>query len=171
MNRGHRAADYLRLVEKLRGARPDLALSTDFIVGFPSETEHDFAQTLWLAEQVGYAQAYSFKYSPRPGTPATLDRAQVAEEQKSERLLRLQSVLKAQQLRFNRSKLGSRMAVLLEKSGRHAGQRVGRSPWLQAVYVAAPDSCPPLVDVEIVGAGPNSLAGRIHGSGMAECAA
>jgi tRNA-2-methylthio-N6-dimethylallyladenosine synthase len=161
MNRGHRAADYLALIDKLRRARPDLALSSDFIVGFPGESEEDFTATLDLAARVDYAQAYSFKYSPRPGTPAALDAEQVPEERKVERLARLQDLLKAQQLRFNRSKVGTRTTVLLEGPGRRARQRIGRTPWLQSVHIEDADWLAGIVEVDIVGAGANSLAGRI----------
>jgi tRNA-2-methylthio-N6-dimethylallyladenosine synthase len=132
MNRKHRRADYLRLVEALRRARPDLALSGDFIVGFPGESDSDFEDTLQLVQEVGYAQAYSFKYSPRPGTPAATHAEQVPEPVKAERLARLQTLLADQQTAFNRSMLGRRMAVLLEKPGKRTGQLAGKSPWLQA---------------------------------------
>jgi tRNA-2-methylthio-N6-dimethylallyladenosine synthase len=167
MNRGHAAADYLRLVERLRAARPGLALSSDFIVGFPGETEADFVATLDLVRQVNYAQAFSFKYSPRPGTPAALSEHQVPEEVKADRLERLQALLKAQQLAFNRSKIGTVIPVLLEKPGRHPGQLVGRSPWLQAVHVAAPASAMgTIVEAEIGAATLNSLAGTCVGAAV-----
>jgi tRNA-2-methylthio-N6-dimethylallyladenosine synthase len=139
MNRRHRAASYLRLVERIRGARPDIALSGDFIVGFPGETEDDFRKTLRLVEEVGYASAFSFKYSPRPGTPAAA-MEQVPEAEKSERLARLQDLLSAQQAAFNRSRLDMSFDVLFERPGRKPGQIVGRSPWLQPVQVLAPAS-------------------------------
>ena len=137
MNRRHDRDFYLRLVEKLRLARPDLALSSDFIVGFPGETEADFEDTLALVETVGYASAYSFKYSPRPGTPAA-ERPQVPDAVKAERLKRLQALIARQQAEFNARMRGLKVDVLFEKPGRHAGQIVGRSPWLQAVQVDAP---------------------------------
>ena len=124
MNRRHTAADYLRLVEKLRAARPDLALSSDFIVGFPGETEADVQATLDLAEAVGFAQAYSFKYSPRPGTPAALLDDQIAEDEKSRRLGRLHEVLERHQLAFNRRMVGRRLDVLAERPGR---KQIGRA--------------------------------------------
>ena len=161
MNRGHRAEEYLALVERLRRARPDLALSSDFIVGFPGETDADFEATLALVRAVDYAQAFSFKYSPRPGTPAALAENQVPEEAKAERLEALQALLKEQQLRFNRSKVGAVVPVLLEKPGRHPGQLVGRSPWLQPVHLEAPArDIGRIVEARIGAATINSLAGR-----------
>lgn len=165
MNRGHDAADYLRLVDRLRRARPDLAFSSDFIVGFPGESEADFAATLALAREVGYAQAYSFKYSARPGTPAAEMATQIAEEAKAERLALLQAEIAASQWRFNQATVSRRMAVLLERPGRTEGQLVGRSPYMQAVHVdAGPVSVGLLgtiADVEIVSAGPHSVAARL----------
>ena len=127
----------MKLIDRIRQARPDIALSGDFIVGFPGETDEDFEDTIKLVENVGYASAFSFKYSPRPGTPAA-EREQIAEPVKVERLARLQSLLGEQQAAFNRSRLGMKMEVLFEKEGRKAGQIVGRSPWLQPVQVMAP---------------------------------
>ncbi len=162
MNRRHTAADYLRIIEKVRKARPDIAISGDFIVGFPGETEEDFRQTLRLVEEVRYAQAFSFRYSPRPGTPAAEAADQVPEPVKAERLSRLQDVLFAQQEAFNAGFVGRRFAILLEKPGRHEGQLIGRSPWLQAVYVDAGDHrIGDLVEVEAIRATRNALAGRI----------
>jgi len=138
MNRRHDRDTYFRIIDRLRESRPDLALSGDFIVGFPGESEKDFEQTMDLVERVGYAQAYSFKYSPRPGTPASALELQVPEEAKSERLQRLQTLLNRQQLAFNQGKTGQVMDVLLERKGRVDGQLVGRSPWMQAVHVQAP---------------------------------
>ncbi|MCW5771700.1 MAG: tRNA (N6-isopentenyl adenosine(37)-C2)-methylthiotransferase MiaB [Rhodospirillaceae bacterium] len=161
MNRGHVVADYLTLIDRLRVARPDLALSSDFIVGFPGETEADFAATLDLVRKVEFAQAYSFKYSARPGTPAALAENQVAEDEKSERLERLQALLREQQLAFNRSKVGAVVPVLLDRPGRHAGQLVGRSPWLQAVHVeAAAHQMGCIVEARVRAATLNSLAGE-----------
>ena len=160
MNRRYTAAGYLRLVERLREARPDIALSGDFIVGFPGETDRDFEATLELAREVGYASAFSFKYSPRPGTPAAGDR--IPEEAKSGRLAALRQVLDAQRAAFNRATLGRTCPVLLERPGRHAGQLVGRSPWMQAVRVDAPAAAiGRIVDVALVGAGPNGMAGVV----------
>ncbi|MDP7345251.1 MAG: radical SAM protein, partial [Alphaproteobacteria bacterium] len=138
MGRKHRAGDYLRLVERLRAARPDLALSGDFIVGFPGESDADFAATLALVREVGYASAYSFKYSARPGTPAAELPGQLPEALKAARLAELQSLLEAQQLAFNRACEGRRLEVLLERPGRQPGQLVGRSPYMQAVHLQAP---------------------------------
>ncbi|WP_062227070.1 tRNA (N6-isopentenyl adenosine(37)-C2)-methylthiotransferase MiaB [Aureimonas frigidaquae] len=158
MNRRHRAEDYLRLVDRIRGARPDLALSGDFIVGFPGESEADFEDTLALVRQVGYAQAYSFKYSPRPGTPGAALDDHVPEDVKSERLERLQALLRQQQLAFQTSFAGRDTDVLIEKPGRHAGQMVGRSPFLLPVVVpAAAGQVGDIVRVRIARSLPNSL--------------
>ena len=161
MNRRHRAEDYLRLVERIRAARPDMALSGDFIVGFPGETEADFAETLALVAAVGYAQAFSFAYSARPGTPAA-GRPGVPEAEKSDRLHRLQALLASQQAAFQSAQVGRTLPVLIEKPGREPGQMAGRSPYLNAVHLAAPpDLVGRVVPVEIAAAGPNSLAGRL----------
>ncbi|PTW63018.1 tRNA-i(6)A37 thiotransferase enzyme MiaB [Breoghania corrubedonensis] len=164
MNRKHTGEEYLHLVERIRAARPDIALSGDFIVGFPSETEADFQATLDLVREIGYASAFSFKYSPRPGTPgANLD-GQVPEEVKSERLARLQALLSQQQRAFNASKRGTEMDVLFEKPGRFEGQLGGRSPWLQAVHVEAPaELLGEIRRVVIEDVGSNSLVGRLVG--------
>jgi len=162
MNRRHRVADYRRTVERLRIARPDLALSSDFIVGFPGESEADFQATLDLVAEIGYASAYSFKYSRRPGTPAALLEDQVPEPVKAERLERLQALLREQQQAFNARAIGGRMAVLFERPGRLPGQLVGRSPWLQAVHAAAPAALlGRIAEVRIRAVGPNSLAGEL----------
>ncbi|HVV92455.1 MAG TPA: tRNA (N6-isopentenyl adenosine(37)-C2)-methylthiotransferase MiaB [Hyphomicrobiales bacterium] len=159
MNRRHRAADYLALIERIRRARPDIALSGDFIVGFPGETDEDFEATLRVIREVGYASAFSFKYSPRPGTPAAGRDDQVAEPVKVERLARLQELLEEQRQAFNRACRGRRMEVLLDRPGRHPGQLGGRSPYLQAVHVTAPGAgIGDIVAVEIAAVGPNSLA-------------
>jgi len=161
MNRQHTADDYRRIIDRLRRVRGDVALSSDFIVGHPGEDNSDFEATLRLVEDIGYAQAYSFKYSPRPGTPAAAESDQVPDAIKSERLARLQALLEEQQQAFNRSQIGRTLEVLLERPGRHPGQLVGRSPYLQPVHMMAP---PPLVGAlvraRIVGAEPNSLAGE-----------
>ncbi len=162
MNRKHTAARYLERVERLRAARPDLALSSDFIVGFPGETEADFADTLRLVEAVGYAGAFSFKYSPRPGTPAAALPGQVDEAVKSKRLERLNTLLLAQKAAFDRSQVGRRLPVLWEKPGRRPGQIIGRSPYLQAVWAQAPASLiGQITEVDILSANPNSLTGAI----------
>jgi tRNA-2-methylthio-N6-dimethylallyladenosine synthase len=161
MNRCHRAGDYLRLIERIRAARPDIAISGDFITGFPGETEADFGDTLALVREVRYAQAYAFRYSPRPGTPAAAA-DQVPDEVRAERLARLQALLAEQQAAFGRAQIGREMPVLIEKPGRHAGQVVGRSPYLQAVHLEAPaERTGSIIEVAITGAGPNSLAGRL----------
>ena len=160
MNRKHSASDYRRIVDKLRAARPDIALASDFIVGFPGESERDFEATLGLVRDVGYAQAYSFKYSARPGTPAAADPLQVPEAAKSERLARLQDLLNGQQQAFNRSCVGKRLPVLFERPGKRDGQLVGRSPYMQAVHAeAGAAGIGDLAEVEILAAGPNSLSG------------
>lgn len=162
MNRAHTADSYLATVEKLRAARPDLALSSDFIVGFPGETEADFEDTLALVRAVNYAQAFSFKYSARPGTPAATMEEQLDEEVKSDRLARLQALLMEQQHAFNRATVGRRLPVLLERSGKKPGQLIGKSPYLQSVHVTAPGlSIGDLVEVDILSAGPNSLEGSL----------
>ena len=163
MNRKHTVSDYRRLVGKVRAARPDIALSTDVIVGFPGETEGEFLQTLRLVEDIGFAQAFSFKYSPRPGTPAAKLEEQLPEEVKSERLQRLQHLLASQTSRFNEGCVGLTIPVLFERLGRHAGQIVGRSPYLQPVHATgARDLLGRIIPVEISGAGPNSLLGVIR---------
>jgi len=162
MNRAHTAESYLAIVDRLRAARPDIALSSDFIVGFPGETEADFEDTLALVRAVNYAQAYSFKYSSRPGTPAATMEGHLDEDVKSDRLARLQAAIAEGQLAFNRGTVGRRVEVLLERRGRKAGQLIGKSPYLQSVHVAAPGlSIGDLVAVDIVSAGPNSLEGKL----------
>lgn len=140
MNRGHTAAFYLELIEKTRIARPDIALSSDFIVGFPGETEEDFQATLDLIQRVNFAMTYFFKYSPRPGTPASDMADQVSEEIKSERLARLQALVDEQRHAYNRSKIGQALDVLFEKAGRYEGQIAGKTPYWQAVQVNGPKS-------------------------------
>jgi len=162
MNRKHTAEHYVDLASRIRQARPDIALSTDIIVGFPGETDWDFEQTLALIREVGFAQAYSFKYSPRPGTPASTMREQVPENVKSERLLQLQGLLDEQQIIFNKECVGKHMPVLFERTGRKDGQLVGRSPYLQAVHSdAGTDLLGSIIEVEIISAGPNSLEADI----------
>jgi len=162
MNRKHTAEDYLRIIEDLRRARPDLALSTDIIVGFPGEKEADFEATLELVRAVGFASAYSFKYSRRPGTPAAALRGQVAEEAKTERLARLQALLCEQQRAFNAACVGQRLPVLVGGPGRKPGQMAGRSPYLQAVHFEGPAGLVGReVTVEVAAASQNSLTGRL----------
>ncbi|HYM18744.1 MAG TPA: tRNA (N6-isopentenyl adenosine(37)-C2)-methylthiotransferase MiaB [Micropepsaceae bacterium] len=159
MNRGHGRDDYLRLVERIRAARRDIAVSSDFIVGFPGETEKDFEATLSLVREVDYAGSFSFKYSPRPGTPAAVAR-QIPDEVKAERLSRLQALLTEQQHRFNQGCRGKVLPVLFDKPGRKNGQAVGRSPYLQPVHVAgAEDFIGEIRQVEIAAVLPNSLRG------------
>ncbi len=167
MNRKHSSDDYRRLIEKLRDARPDLALSGDFIVGFPGESEADFSQTMRLVAKIGYAQAYSFKYSPRPGTPAADAEGQVPDPVKAERLQRLQELLQTQKTAFNCAMDGQTLDVLLEKPGRRPGQLVGRSPWSQTVHVDAPaEIIGAIVAVRIETIGANSLSGAMSGPAM-----
>ena len=161
MNRKHTAEGYLRLIERIRAARADILISGDFIVGFPEETEADFQATLDLIEAVGYGQAFSFKYSPRPGTPAA-ERPQVEEPVKSERLQRLQALITRQQRTVQEAMVGRRVGVLFEKPGRMAGQMVGKSDHLHAVHVTGSGlGVGDLAQVRIVGSGPNSLEGRV----------
>ena len=162
MNRGHTADAYLRLIERVRVARPDMALSGDFIVGFPGETEADFQATLAVVREARYASAFSFKYSRRPGTPGAAMQGQVAEAEKDDRLQRLQALLAAQQAEFNVSCVGRTLPVLFEKPGRHPGQIIGRSPYLQGVHVTAPQSLiGRIAAVAITRAERNSLAGAL----------
>jgi len=164
MNRRHTADDYRRTVQKLRKARPDLALSSDFIVGYPGESELDFRATLDLVSEIEFAQAFSFKYSPRPGTPAAIER-QVPESAKVERLAELQALLQRQQQAFNAATVGTTMPVLFEKPGRHDGQLIGRSPYLQPVHAdASSEAIGQILPVEILRTSANSLAGRITGN-------
>jgi tRNA-2-methylthio-N6-dimethylallyladenosine synthase len=163
MNRAHTAESYLRLVEKIRAARPDMAMSGDFIVGFPGERDADFEATLQLVREVGYAAAFTFKYSRRPGTPAAALPGQVAEEVKDERLARLNELIDEQQRAFNAAQVGKVLPVLFEKPGRHPGQLSGRSPYLQAVHAQAPDRLiGQIVPVRIESAAKMSLGGAVQ---------
>ena len=159
MNRSHSTASYLAVIERVRASRPDIAFSGDFIVGFPGETDAEFEDTLEIVRAVNYAQAYSFKYSPRPGTPAAEMGDQIAPEIMDERLQRLQALLTEQQLRFNQAGVGRHTSVLLERKGKRAGQLIGKSPWLQSVHLETNAAIGDLIDVEILSAGPNSLGG------------
>ncbi|OBZ97215.1 (dimethylallyl)adenosine tRNA methylthiotransferase [Pararhizobium polonicum] len=162
MNRRHTTAEYIALIARIKTARPDLALSGDFIVGFPGETDEDFEDTLRLVETVGYAQAFSFKYSTRPGTPGADLEDQVPEDVKAKRLERLQALLLSQQNAFAQQCIGKTIDLLLEKPGRMPGQLIGRSPWLQSVNVDAKSSqIGDIVSVRITGAGPNSLFAEV----------
>ena len=161
MNRKHTAADYLRLVGRLRAARPDLLLSSDFITGFPGETEEDFRATLALVEEVRFGSAFSFAYSPRPGTPAA-ERPQVDPEKAHERLLRLQAVIARQQREAQEATVGRIVPVLFEKPGRMPGQMTGKSEHLMAVSVTGPESLRgAIVPVRVTEALTNSLAGTL----------
>ncbi|MDD9841635.1 MAG: tRNA (N6-isopentenyl adenosine(37)-C2)-methylthiotransferase MiaB [Alphaproteobacteria bacterium] len=169
MNRQYTSADYLRLIEQIRLVRPDIALSSDFIVGFPGESEEDFAATLDLLREVEYAQAYSFKYSPRPGTPAA-EKEQIDDAIKTERLYRLQALLTKQQTAFNQAQKGKTLPVLFEKLGKKQGQMTGRSPYLQPVHVMIAESirnsrdlCGQILPVHIEKCHANSLSGALVG--------
>jgi tRNA-2-methylthio-N6-dimethylallyladenosine synthase len=161
MNRGHTAEDYLRLIARIRAARSDIALSGDFIVGFPGETEDEFAATLALVREVNYASAFSFKYSARPGTPAAEMHGQLPEDEALDRLHRLQALLTAQQQAFNAGCVGRTLPVLVEKPGSRPGQMAGKSPYLQAVHFAGPEHLiGRIVHAHIVAVGRNSLSGQ-----------
>jgi tRNA-2-methylthio-N6-dimethylallyladenosine synthase len=160
MNRSHTRDSYLRILDRVRAVRPDIALSGDFIVGFPGETDAEFEETLSLVDAVGYAQCFSFKYSPRPGTPAAEMRdgfvpAQVMDE----RLQRLQAALNRDQAAFNAATLGKTCQILIERRGKLPGQMLGKSPWLQSIHLMTDARIGDLVEVEVIQAGPNSLAG------------
>ena len=162
MNRSHTVESYLATIERMRQARSDIALSGDFIVGFPGETEADFESTLRLVDEVRYAAAYSFKYSARPGTPAATMEDQIAPEIMDERLQRLQERINMHQLAFNRAKVGLDTRLLIERKGKLPGQMIGRSPWLQSVHVET-DAVPgDMIDVTLVAAGPNSMSGAVR---------
>jgi tRNA-2-methylthio-N6-dimethylallyladenosine synthase len=162
MNRRHTADDYRRIVDRLRSARPDLALSTDLIIGYPGEGEADFRATLDLVDEIRFAQAFSFKYSQRPGTPAAAAEDQISDPVKAERLTALQQLLTKHQRDFNEACVGRILPVLFEKSGRHEGQVVGRSPYLQSVHAAASrDRIGQIVPVLVSGASTNSLSGSV----------
>jgi tRNA-2-methylthio-N6-dimethylallyladenosine synthase len=160
MNRSHTADSYLKLIERFRAARPGIAVSGDFIVGFPGETEAQFEETLQLVEAVGYAQAFSFMYSPRPGTPAASMDAQVSAQVMQPRLQRLQAAINRDQLAFNQASVGKTVPVLIERRGKLPGQWLGKSPWLQSVWFEGDHAIGDLVEVELIEAGPNSLEGR-----------
>ena len=161
MNRSHTAESYLRLLERFRAARPDLALSGDFIVGFPGETDAEFEETLAIVDEVRYAQAYSFKYSPRPGTPAATMEDQLAREVMDERLARLQSALSRDQLAFNEATAGKTCEVLVDRKGKYEGQWLGKSPWLQSVWFEGDAELGDLVSVDVVEGRPSSLQGKL----------
>ena len=161
MNRAHTRQSYLDILTRLRAARPDIAISGDFIVGFPGETEADFEDTLSIVREVGYAQAYSFKYSIRPGTPAATMPDQVPEDVKDVRLARLQAEIASCSLAFNQASVGRHTSILLERSGRHPGQMIGKTPWLQSAVIEVPNArIGDMVMVEITEAQPNSVHAR-----------
>lgn len=159
MNRSHSAASYCAVIERVRKIRPDIAISGDFIVGFPDESDADFEATIHLIEQIDYASAYSFKYSARPGTPAAAMDGQIAPSVMDERLQRLQTLLNAQQHAFNRASVGKQCEILIERDGKRPGQKIGKSPWLQSVVVENGPESGTLLAVELVSAAPNSLIG------------
>jgi tRNA-2-methylthio-N6-dimethylallyladenosine synthase len=161
MNRHHTAEEYLATLDKVRAARPDIAISGDFIVGFPGEADEDFEATMRIVREVGYASAFTFKYSARPGTPAATMDGQVPEEVKDERLQRLQAMLMEQSRAFNASKIGQTTRILIDRIGRKPGQMIGKSPWLQSVFVDTEAQIGEMVDVRLTAALPNSLAGEL----------
>ena len=161
MNRSHSVEGYLKVLDRARAVRPDIALSGDFIVGFPGETEAEFAETLALVERVGYAQCFSFKYSPRPGTPAATMADQIAPAVMDERLQRLQAALQASSLAFNQASVGRSCEVLVDRTGRKPGQWLGKTPWLQSAYFAGDAKIGDMVEVELLEAGPNSLRAEL----------
>ena len=162
MNRRHTGADYRAVIAKVRRARPDIALSSDFIVGFPGESEADFRATLDLVRDIGFASAYSFKYSARPGTAGASLGGQIEEAVKQERLARLQELLETQRQTFNRAAVGRTFDILIEKAGRNPGQIQGKSPWQQAVQIDAPaDLIGRTVRAVITGVSANSLFGAL----------
>jgi len=161
MNRSHSVRSYLTILEQMRAVRPDIALSGDFIVGFPGETDQDFEETLQIVRDANYSQAFSFKYSPRPGTPAAGMDDQIAPEVMDERLQRLQALLNEQQYAFNQQTVGRTTDILLERQGKLDGQLIGKTPWLQSLHIISPDlKIGDMVEVEIARAGPNSLTGE-----------
>jgi tRNA-2-methylthio-N6-dimethylallyladenosine synthase len=162
MNRSHSAASYRAIIDRVRAARPDIAISGDFIVGFPGETAEEFADTLRLVDDIGYSMAYSFKYSPRPGTPAATMSEQIDASEMDDRLQQLQARINVQQSAFNEASVGKRTTILLERKGKRAGQLIGKTPWLQSVHVFASDhSIGDMVEVDLVSAGANSMAGVV----------
>jgi tRNA-2-methylthio-N6-dimethylallyladenosine synthase len=162
MNRKHDRDYYFELINKFRKARADLAFSSDFIVGFPGETDADFEDTMDLVRRVNYAQCYSFKYSPRPGTPGSIREDMVPEEVKAERLNRLQALIVEQQIAYNQSFVGKTVEVLLDRTGKFENQLIGKTPYMQSVHLTTKlDKFGNMVDVLITGAHQNSLSGEI----------
>jgi tRNA-2-methylthio-N6-dimethylallyladenosine synthase len=162
MNRSHSAESYLRTIEKVRAARPDIAISGDFIVGFPGESDEDFTATLAILDAVRYASAYSFKYSARPGTPAAQMEGAVAQEVMDDRLQRLQARLAEHSLIFNRATIGKDTQILIDRKGRQPGQMIGKSPWLQSIFVETDAIIGDMLDVSVTHALPNSLGGVLR---------
>jgi tRNA-2-methylthio-N6-dimethylallyladenosine synthase len=162
MNRSHSVESYLRTIEKVRAVRPDIAISGDFIVGFPGETDEDFTATLSIVDEVRYASAYSFKYSARPGTPAAQMEGAVAPEVMDERLQRLQARIAEHSLAFNRATIGKDTQILIDRKGRVPGQMIGKSPWLQSIFVETGAGIGEMVDVTVTHALPNSLGGELR---------
>jgi tRNA-2-methylthio-N6-dimethylallyladenosine synthase len=169
MNRSHSAETYLAILDKMRAARPDIALSGDFIVGFPGETEEDFEATLNIVDEVRYAAAYSFKYSARPGTPAAVMEDQIPRDIMDDRLQRLQERINLHQLAFNRSKVGVDTRILIERAGRLPGQMIGRSPWLQSVHVETDARPGDIVNVILSAAGAHSMMGAMRQKPVLSC--
>ncbi|WP_230278871.1 tRNA (N6-isopentenyl adenosine(37)-C2)-methylthiotransferase MiaB [Croceicoccus sp. Ery15] len=161
MNRSHSAESYIALIERFRDARPDIAISGDFIVGFPGETDAEFDDTLKMVDTIRYSAAFSFKYSPRPGTPAATMENQIAKEVMDERLQRLQAALQRDSLSFNQASIGRTCEVLVERKGRKPGQWLGKTPWLQSAWFEGDAAIGDLVQVELLAAGPNSLEARV----------
>ena len=162
MNRSHTVDSYLRTIEKMRAVRPDIAISGDFIVGFPGETDEDFTETLAIVDAVGYASAYSFKYSPRPGTPAATMEGAVEPQVMDERLQRLQARLAEHSLAFNHAAIGRDTRILVDRVGRLPGQMIGKSPWLQSIFVTTDAAIGDMLDVTVTHALPNSLGGVLR---------
>jgi tRNA-2-methylthio-N6-dimethylallyladenosine synthase len=161
MNRSHTADSYKAIIDRVRQVRPDIAVSGDFIVGFPGESDADFEDTLSLVTAIGHASAYTFKYSARPGTPAATMEDQIDPEVMDERLQRLQALINTQQTAFNVASVGKRTDILLERRGKYPGQLIGKSPWLQSVHVFSDEAkIGDMISVDLVSAGPNSLAGE-----------
>jgi len=162
MNRSHSVESYLRTIAKARAARPDIAISGDFITGFPGETDEDFTQTLAIVDAVGYASAYSFKFSARPGTPAANMEGAVPAHIMDQRLQQLQERLASHSLAFNRHCIGRDTSILIDRKGRQPGQMIGKSPWLQSVFVDTDAAIGDMLDVTLTGAFPNSLSGALR---------
>jgi tRNA-2-methylthio-N6-dimethylallyladenosine synthase len=162
MNRSHGAESYLRTIEKVRAARPDIAISGDFIVGFPGESHEDFTETLAIVDAVGYASAYSFKYSARPGTPAAVMEGAVPTHIMDDRLQQLQERIATNSLAFNRSCVGRDTRILVDRTGRNPGQMIGKSPWLQSVFVETDAAIGAMLDITLTSALPNSLGGALR---------